>query len=139
MCGAAAGALGGDEVLLDLLERRHELTLRSGCDAARRVVQRVRGAGVHLFENRLRLRRQIQLHGTAVERMSAALDPARALHAVDEPRHRDRLNFETLRERCLRHALAARQVHDGAPLRLRQAQRLQPPVHVAAQQTRDVR
>ena len=36
------------------------------------------------------------------------------------------------------HALAAREMHDGAPLRLGEAERLQPAVHAAAQQARDV-
>src|SRR5215213_8201859 len=70
--------------------------------------------------------------------MFTPLDPARALHSVDEPRQRDRLDLEALGESGLRHPFAARQMHDGPPLRLGQVQRLEAPVHVAAQQPRNV-
>ena len=137
--GRDCRGFGGDQVLLDLLERGDELLA-----SARGVRPRVasfnvsRGACMHLLEDRLRLRREIELHGAPIERMRAPLDPAGALHAIDEPREGDRLDLEALGERRLRHAFAARQMHDRAPLRLREAERLQASVHAAAQQARDV-
>src|SRR5436190_10225705 len=122
-----------------MLERCYELPLLARRYAARRLVERIGGARVHLLENRLRLWGQIELHCAPIERVHAALDPARALHAVDEPRQRDRLDLEALGESRLGHAFAARQMHDRAPLGLRETQRLQAPVHAAPKEAGDVR
>ena len=99
---------GGEQIAFHLLERRNELPLRAWGDAARRLGQSVGRSRVHLLEDRLRLRRQIELHGPAIGRMRAPLHPARALHAIDEPGQRDRLDLEALGKGRLRHALAAR-------------------------------
>ena len=103
-----------------------------------RVGHHFRGARVNLFEYRLALRGEVQAHRAPVERVVAPLDPARALHPVDEPRDGDRLGLEALGERHLVHSLAAGHVHDGAPLGLRKPQRLEPAIEVAAQQPCDV-
>ena len=66
LLGRGRHVLRGDEVLFDLLEGCYELALRARCYAARCVVQRVARACVHFLENRLRLRRQIQLHGAPI-------------------------------------------------------------------------
>ena len=97
-----------------------------------------RRARVDLFDDRLRLRCEVQLHGSPVRRVAPPLDPACALHPVDEPADRDRLDLEAFGERCLTHALGARDVDDRAPLRLGESERLQPPIEAAAQQASDV-
>ena len=87
----------------------------------------------------LRLRREVQLHRAPVAGMAAPLDPARSLHAVDEPRERDRLNLEAFGERtlasCPRCATGARCARHCACVRPSDWTR---PVEAAAQQARDV-
>ena len=64
---------GGEQIAFHLLERRNELPLRACGDAARRLGQCVGRPGMHLLEDRLGLRRQIELHGTAIGPATSAL------------------------------------------------------------------
>src|SRR5690606_4244146 len=93
---------------------------------------------LHLGEDGLRLRREVKAHGAAIRRIRPSLDPSGGLHTIDQPRQRDRLDLEALRELALLESLRAPQMRERAPLRLAQAKRLRAPVETATQQGRDV-
>jgi len=128
----------GPEVLLDALQVLEKLLLRGRRQARHALGHHVVRARVDLFDDRLRLRREVKLHGSPVGRVATPLDPAGALHAVDEPADRDRLDLEAFGERRLAQALGARDVHERAPLRLGEAERLQPAIEAAPQHASDV-
>ena len=92
------------------------------------------GELLHLVDQRACLVGNDQPAGTLVAIVDAALDPALLFQPVDQPAERRLFDLEHLGERRLAHPFAAIDVDQHAPLRARQAERLDATVVDPSQQ-----
>src|SRR5258707_15624383 len=104
---AVARRIAVGEIVADVDQRRRQTIAVLLRQPGERLLARLVAERAHPGEDRLRLRRQIELACPAVGGVGAALDPARLGHAVDETTEGDRLDLEDFGEARLIDTLMA--------------------------------